>query len=135
MPRPRGSPCRTERPRLAPPCALSSSSRWSPSSLTLRGAHDLFGADADIGDVLYSGTPGGANAALLSWQSDQQLTFVVADAVAFANGAAPIPPPGLYDFRARHATRGCTIRTFDPWSASEDLGHRRAATVTTSSFL
>jgi hypothetical protein len=75
--------------------------------LALRGAHELFGADAVVGDVLYGGTEGSKNAALLSWQSDRQLTFVVANEVALGEAGddvGPIPK-GLYDVDVKNADR------------------------------
>lgn len=74
--------------------------------LALRGLHDLFGADAALGDVLYSGTASGAsagpNAALLSWQSEEQLTFVVKDTVALGEADGKIQA-GLYDVTVTNA--------------------------------
>lgn len=72
--------------------------------LTLVGAHDLFGGDAELGDVSFEGTPGGVNAELLSWQSQQQLTFVYQDLLALAEGEGAVPA-GLYDVTVANADR------------------------------
>ena len=70
--------------------------------VALLGAHDVYGDEADVGDVLYAGAPGGENAALLSWQSEAQLTFAVQDEVALDDGVGAIPA-GLYDVRVTNA--------------------------------
>lgn len=71
--------------------------------LTLHGTHALSGAAAELGSVLYGGTEGSANAGLLSWQSGQQLTFLVTDALTLADGAKAAIPPGLYDVEVKNA--------------------------------
>lgn len=70
--------------------------------LTLLGAHDLLGGEAELGDVAFEGTPGGVNSDLLSWQSQQQLTFIFLDELALGDGQGAVPA-GLYDVAVENA--------------------------------
>ena len=68
-------------------------------TLTLVRHSDLAGTATDVVEVTYGGEPGMANADLLSWQSQEQMTFVVQDAVALADGTDGMLPIGVYDLR------------------------------------
>jgi len=71
-------------------------------TLTLLRNHALDGTASDGTAVEYGGQPGQPNAELLSWQSQSQLTFVVKDQLALADGTGMLPL-GLLDVQVVNA--------------------------------
>lgn len=65
-------------------------------SLTLTRSGALDGAAGDGGVVEFSGATGGANAALVSWQSQQQMSLRFTDTFDLGDDTAAMPQ-GLYD--------------------------------------
>jgi len=68
-----------------------------PDIVLVRG-HQLDGDASDGVEVTFDGEPGQPNADLLSWQSQSQMTFLVQDSLALADGEGMLPI-GVHDVR------------------------------------
>jgi hypothetical protein len=85
------------------PIDIPKNPRLALPSLTLLHTHALDGTAADAAAVLFSGDPDKpTNLDLLSWQSQQQMTFTVNQAVKLADGTAGEIPSGVYDVKVRN---------------------------------
>lgn len=80
------------------PFGIPGDPRVALPQVTLVRSLELDGAPGDRQEVIYGGEPGAQNAALLSWQSDRQMTLLVKDEVARKEGLGAVPL-GLYDVR------------------------------------
>ncbi len=91
------------------PIDIPDDPRAALPTVTLVRGLTLDGAPGDAAEVVYSGLPDATNAALLSWQSQTQMTLTVDQAVTLPDATEGPLPAGVYDVRVtnpntNHAT-------------------------------
>ena len=90
-----GTPIVVTGTNLSPvPFDVPKESKTALPSVTLVRSADVEGGDAEAAEVFYGGQPGEANAELLSWQSQTQMTLHVTDALELGRG--------IYDIRVQN---------------------------------
>jgi len=72
-------------------------------TVTVVRARAIDGGPSDGAEERWSGTPGGLNAALLSWRSQAQMTFVVNPTLERQDGSVGRLAAALYDVRVTNA--------------------------------
>lgn len=83
---------------------LEEDSRIDYPDVTLNRSQTLTGDEADGEEILYSGDPDEPiNRDLLSWQSQEKMTFTVHQELELADGSTGVLPSGIHDITVRNA--------------------------------
>ncbi|PJB35644.1 MAG: hypothetical protein CO108_25080 [Deltaproteobacteria bacterium CG_4_9_14_3_um_filter_63_12] len=90
--------------KLSPlPFDIPDAPKTALPQMTLVRTQNLDGSAGDNAEVVYGGRPGEANADLLHWQSQDQMTFMVKDDLQLSDGSTGNLPEGVYDLRITNA--------------------------------